>query len=107
MLSVISGASRRSSVCFQRRKNCVIASRSGALCVRKTTESSPSGPSVVRKSCTSYLTVGRYLYSRLDFSDMVSALGEKKGTSSRLGASICSTARKMSLIRRSGVVTET
>ena len=94
-------------VCFHRRKNCVIASISAALCVRKTTESSPRGPSVERKSCTSYLTVGRYLYSRLDLSDIVSARGEKKGTSSREGASICSTAWKMSFILRSGVVIET
>ena len=33
--------------------------------------------------------------------------GEKNGTSSRLGASICSTAWKMSFMRRSGVVMET
>ena len=84
-----------------------MASISAALCVRNTTLSSPSGPSVERKSCTSYFTVGRYLYSRLDFSDMVSARGEKNGTSSRLGASICSTAWKMSFMRRSGVVIDT
>ena len=47
------------------------------------------------------------MYSRLDLSDMVSALGAKKGTRSREGASICSTAWNISLILRSGVVTET
>ena len=80
---------------------------SAADCVLNTTLSSPSEPSPERKSCTSYFTVGRYLYSRLDLSDIVSAFGAKKGTSSREGASICSTARNMSFILRSGVVTET
>ena len=39
-----------------------------------------------RVSSTSYLTVGRYLYSSELLSDIELAFGAKKGTSSREGA---------------------
>ena len=56
---------------------------------------------------TSYLTVGRYLYDRLDLSDIVDEPGAKNGTSSRVGVINSSMASKISFQRRSGVGTET
>ena len=72
--------------------------------VRKATVSSPMDSPPPRLSSTSYFTVGRYLYSRELFRDMLMLLGAKNGTSSREGLMSCSMAEKMSLIRRSGVV---
>ena len=88
---------------FQMRKNSVIERMSAADCVRKMTVSSPRQSLSPRYSSTSYLTVGRYLYSSEDLSDMVIALGETNGTSSLDGVISCSIAEKMSFILRSGV----
>ena len=53
------------------------------------------------------MTVGRYLYERLDLSDIVDEPGAKNGTSSRVGVISSSMASKISFQRRSGVGTET
>ena len=45
-----------------------------------------------------------YTHLRELLSDIVLLFGEKNGTSSREGLMSCSSAEKMSLIRRSGVV---
>ena len=77
---------------------------SASDCVRKSTVSSPMEFSSPPCSSSSYLTVGRYLYCRELLSDIVLLFGEKNGTSSREGLMSCSSAEKMSLMRRSGVV---
>ena len=102
-----SGARHLSSICTQSRKKLVIAEISAADCVRKTMFSEPIvWPSPLLRS-TSYLTVGRYLYDRLDLSDIVDEPGAKNGTNSRVGVISSSMASKISFQRRSGVGTET
>ena len=72
--------------------------------MRNTTDSWPIVSPPPRVSSTSYLTVGRYLYSSELLSDIEKLFGAKKGTSSREGCISASIADSTSLMRRSGVV---
>ena len=90
-----------------RRRNSFIDAISCADWVLNITLSSPIAPDGARKSCTSYLIVGLYLYSRLLLTDIVRWLGVTSGTRSPLPVMMLSMYLNMLPIRFSGVIIET